>query len=233
MCFSPEASFTSGVILSAVGIAALKKIQVPSQTAFASIPLVFGVQQIAEGFVWMSFEEPAFAFAQNAGMYTFLFVARVLWPVLMPFAVLRMEEEGGLISEDRGQKSEIRVRKKIFQILIGMGSVVAIYYSYCLLFLNVAPNISGHHVQYISDFPESLAVPVFFIYAVAGIAPMFVSSIQRMRAFGVLMFVSCLITGVFYLEFLTSVWCFFAALTSLMIIWILQGTRTVRSLSPA
>lgn len=226
MCFSPEASFTSGFILSAVGIAALKKIQVPSQTAFASIPLVFGVQQIAEGFVWMSFADPAFAFAQNAGMYTFLFVARVLWPVLMPFAVLRMEKEGGQMSENRGRKSESRVRKRILQILIGMGSVVAVYYSYCLLFLNVAPNISGHHVQYISDFPESLAVPVFFIYAIAGIAPMFVSSIQRMRAFGVLMFVSCLITGVFYLEFLTSVWCFFAAVISVMILWIVSRSKS-------
>lgn len=49
MCFSPEASFAGGIIISAIGVATVKKIHNPSQLVFASIPLFFGVQQITEG----------------------------------------------------------------------------------------------------------------------------------------------------------------------------------------
>ncbi len=52
---------------------------------------------------------------------------------------------------------------------------------------------------------------------------------RRMSLMGILMMVSCLITGVFYAEYLTSVWCFFAAITSGVIYWILsEAPVTVR-----
>jgi len=44
MCFSPEASFAGGVIISAIGIATVKKVHKPSQIIFATIPLFFGIQ---------------------------------------------------------------------------------------------------------------------------------------------------------------------------------------------
>ena len=105
--------------------------------------------------------------------------------------------------------------------MLGMGLLVSLYYMYCLIFLNVAPNISGNHIQYISDFPESLAVPVFIIYFLAGVPPLFVSSIKRTRLLGWLMFIACIITGIFYVEYLTSVWCFFAAGVSVAVYWII------------
>ena len=209
MCFSAEASFTAGTVLTAVGAVALKQVNVPKRYAFASVPLVFGIQQLAEGMVWLSFADPAYAGLQKSGMYLFLFVARVVWPALMPFAVLMMEEQ---------QKKRLPMK-----ILLAMGLSVSFYYSYCLLFMNVAPNIAGNHVQYISDFPDWLAVPVFFIYFIASLVPLFISSVPRMRTFGVLMFIACAITGIFYIEFLTSVWCFFAAIISLVILWIMRG----------
>ena len=48
MCFSTEASFISGAVLSIIGIATIKKAQTPAQIIFAVIPLLFAVQQIAE-----------------------------------------------------------------------------------------------------------------------------------------------------------------------------------------
>jgi hypothetical protein len=46
MCFSPEASFVGGIIISTVGVVTLRKVHKPSQLVFASIPLFFGIQQI-------------------------------------------------------------------------------------------------------------------------------------------------------------------------------------------
>ncbi len=213
MCFSAEASFVSGTILTAVGAVALKQVKVPNQYAFASVPLVFGLQQLAEGMVWLSFADPVYSGLQKTGMYLFLFVARIVWPALMPFAVLMMEEQ---------QK-----KKMPMKILLAMGLSVSIYYSYCLLFMNVAPTIAGNHVQYISDFPEWLAVPVFFIYFFASITPIFISSVPRMPIFGALLFIACAVTGIFYFEYLTSVWCFFAAIISVVILWIMRGKSNI------
>lgn len=211
MCFSLEASFVGGVVLSSVGVATLKKVEKPSQILFASIPLFFGVQQISEGLVWLGLENPAYPNLKDIGMYVFLVMARVLWPMLIPLSVLFLEENVK--------------KKKLMTIFLVMGASVSLYYSYCLLFLNVAPNIAGHHIQYISDFPEVIAVPVFIIYFIGSITPLFISSVKRMNIFGGLLFFSAAITAIFFVEFLTSVWCFFAAAISVIIYWILNESR--------
>jgi hypothetical protein len=208
MCFSAGASFASGIVISSIGAVALKEVKKPSQIAFASIPLLFGIQQIAEGFVWLALTDPEYAHFQKAGTCLFLVMAKVVWPAMIPLSVLLMEE---------GSKN-----KRMLSILLAMGLSVSLYYSYCLVFLNVIPQIAGHHIQYISDYPESLAVPVFFVYFIAGITPLFISSIRRTRLLGVLMFFSCLITALFFVQYLTSVWCFFAALISVVVLWILR-----------
>jgi hypothetical protein len=213
MCFSPEASFAGGVVISAVGVAALRKVHEPSQIVFAGIPLCFGIQQIAEGWLWLSLLRPEYAGVQNPSTYVFLFVARVLWPTMIPLSVLLMEVN--------------RKRRRIVSVLLAMGVSVSAYYMYCLLFLKVTPHIAGRHIQYVSDFSESLAVPVFIIYFIAGVAPLFVSSMKGTRLLGTLMFVSCLVTAVFFFQYLTSVWCFFAAIMSVVIYWILRESHQV------
>lgn len=65
MCFSPEASFVGAVVISAVGIATITKITNPSQIVFASIPLFFGIQQIAKGFLWISLPYPEYIIVQK------------------------------------------------------------------------------------------------------------------------------------------------------------------------
>lgn len=96
---------------------------------------------------------------------------------------------------------ENRRRKRILLVLLAMGLSVSLYYAYCLLLLNVIPQIAGYHIQYISDFPESLAVLVFVIYFIAGITPLFLSSIRKTRLLGVLMFLSCLVTAILFVQF--------------------------------
>ena len=47
MCFSATASFITGGVLSAVGVVTIKKAEKKSEIPFASIPLLFGIQQMA------------------------------------------------------------------------------------------------------------------------------------------------------------------------------------------
>lgn len=217
MCFSAEASFAGGIVISAIGIATVKKVHDPSQLVFACIPLFFGIQQIVEGFLWLTLPHQEYHNVQKIGTYLFLIMADVLWPVMIPLAVLLMEKN-------------IR-KKKILRILIVLGFSLSSYYVYCLFFLNVTPKIMGYHIQYDTDFPESLAIPAFVIYLIVTITPLFVSSINRTYLLGILMFLSCLGTAIFFVQFITSVWCFFAALISGVIFWILRDSKRAFNLN--
>ena len=106
-----------------------------------------------------------------------------------------------------------------------MGISVSVYYAYCLLFFNVTPKIMGYHIQYKNNFPNSMTMLAFITYFIASVTPLFVSSVKRTRLLGILMFLSFLITAVFYLQSLASVWCFFAALMSGVIFWILRDAK--------
>jgi hypothetical protein len=58
-------------------------------------------------------------------------------------------------------------------------------------------------------------------YVIATIAPLFVSSVRRMWVFGFMIAVSYLVASIFFSQYLISVWCFFAAIMSGVIYWVL------------
>ena len=211
MCFSPEASFAGGIIISTIGVATILKVHKPSQIVFASIPIFFGIQQIIEGVLWLTLPNPDYGGVQKWFTYLFLIMAEVLWPMMIPLSVLLMEEN--------------KKRKRILRILLLLGVALSLYYAFCLFSFNVTPEIKGFHIQYTDNFPESLRLVAFGVYVVASITPLFVSSIQRTHLLGILMFLSCLVTALFFRYYLTSVWCFFAALISGVIFWILRDSK--------
>lgn len=218
MCFSAEASFASGAVLSAIGIATVKKVSRPEQRLFAVIPLLFATQQFAEGVLWTTLRSGGYERLQNAAMYIFLITALVIWPVMVPLSIWFMEK--------------VKERKKILLGLVVMGGAVSLIYSYYLISHTVSVQISGFHLLYIIDEFPNLQY-AFIFYLLPTIAPLFVSTVRRMWLFGILIATSCLITGVFYAEYLTSVWCFFAALISVTVYWVLIESRSqVGELAP-
>jgi len=211
MCFSAEASFAGGIIISAIGIATVTKVHKSSQLIFASIPLFFGVQQFTEGVLWLTLPNPDFISIQKASTYLFLIMAEVLWPIMIPLSVLFMEEN---------QK-----KKKILQLFLILGVSVSIYYAVLLALFNVNPEIMGYHIHYHTNAPQTFGVLTFLIYLAVTIIPLFISSIKKTHLLGVLMFLSCAVTVVFFRQYLTSVWCFFAAIISGVIFWILRDSK--------
>ncbi|MFA6126895.1 MAG: DUF6629 family protein [Bacteroidales bacterium] len=211
MCFSAEASFAGGIIISAIGVATVTRVHKPSQLLFALIPIFFGIQQVNEGILWLTLAHPGHENLLKFSTYLFLVMADILWPSIIPLSVLLMEEK--------------KKKKKILRIFLLAGITLSLYYTYCLINFSVTPEIAGYHIQYISEFPKSLAMTAFAIYLIVTITPLFISSIQRTHLLAVLMFLSCAVTAIFFTQFLTSVWCFFAALISGVIFWILRDSK--------
>jgi hypothetical protein len=203
MCFSASASFGAGVVLTVIGVATIKKSQHSSQLLFASIPLIFGVQQIAEGILWISLPNPDSIPIQKIFTTIFLFFAQVLWPIWVPIAIMHLEKK--------------ETRTKFQKVLVAAGAVVGSYLAYCLLVFHVEAKIMEHHISYVQDYPAQLRKFVLLFYAMSTIVPAFFSHIKHIWLLGATILIAYLVTAFFYEHYILSVWCFFSSIISLLV----------------
>lgn len=211
MCFSASASFGAAIVLSAISVSTIKKTQQTSQLYFAGIPLIFCLQQISEGFLWLSLTNPSYASLQQPMTYIFLFFAQILWPIWIPFALLMLEKNAK--------------RKKFQSILFLIGVLVSSYQLYSLIGFPAEAKIIGSHIFYQHDYPVRFGNYGDLLYFSATIIPTFISSIKRMWLLGLFITIAYAITALFYTKHVISVWCFFASIISILILFILQGMK--------
>jgi len=208
MCFSATASFTAGAVLTVIGVASIKKTNHKSQLLFASIPLIFGVQQFAEGVLWLTLPNSDLISIQKVATFIYVGFAQVVWPICVPIAILHLEKR--------------KSRKWTQRILVGAGLLLGGYLAYCLLIYPVEGKIIEYHIAYTLDYPNELRIFVITLYPLATIAPPFFSNIKRMWILGVTILFAYLVTAIFYENYLLSVWCFFSSVISISIYFIIK-----------
>lgn len=214
MCFSAEASFGAGIVLSAIGIATIKKVSHKSQLMFAGIPFLFAFQQFSEGMLWIYLKENQNQDAVDFFKYLFLFFAQVLWPLWVPTAFLLLEKNGNL--------------RKLITLTLLVGLTVSLYLGYCLLNYKVTVAIVDHHIQYTLFYAISIASISGILYVTPTVIPPFISSIQRTTALGAIILVSYITTKIFYDQYVISIWCFFAAILSAAVYWVMLNLKKVQ-----
>ena len=207
MCFSAEASYGASIVLSAIGIATIKKVSHKSQLMFAGIPFLFAFQQFSEGMLWIYLKENQNQEAIDFFKYLFLFFAQVLWPLWVPTAFLLLEKNGNL--------------RKLITLTWLVGLTVSLYLGYCLLNYKVTVAIVDYHMQYTLFYAQSIASISGILYVTPTVIPPFISSIQRTTALGAIILVSYLSTKLFYDQYVISIWCFFAAILSTAVYWVM------------
>lgn len=214
MCFSAEASFSSSIILGVVGVIAIKKVKVPSQYLFASIPFLFSFQQFAEGILWLSLTHQEFAFLQTLTTYIFLIIAQIIWPTWVPLSIVLLEKN--------------KKRKKILHIILGIGMMLSIYLAYCFSSFPVNAEISSHHIQYNMAFPHIQKHYVWLtgmFYFIPTVVTTFVSSAKRMKILGIAIFISSLLALSFTFKYFISIWCFLASIMSVIVLLVVMKLR--------
>lgn len=213
MCFSAEASFGSAVILGGIGIAALKSCKSNAYYCLAAIPFLFAMQQFAEGVVWVHFnkyplDKPILQMAIDA----FLIFAFLVWPVWIPLSLALVE------------KTPWRRHVIVGVLILGIGlSSLNLMYA---LRETAAVKVVNHSLQYLGQAPEQM-----FLYPFIILFPCFISSIRSISIFGMLVLAGYVVANYFYLHNFISVWCFFAALVSLIILKIVKDNQTQESIA--
>ena len=200
MCFSSTASFGAAIALAIIGVASIRAKTSVKQTAFCIIPIVFSIQQIAEGFIWLSFTDAHYLVCRQWCAYIFLTCAYVIWPILIPFAILKIENK------------KRNIQSLSFVYFIGIAT--SIVYLISMLVYPVESLLVEHHIKYILHYPSWVLIIGSVCYGVATVVPAFISSVKKVWILGLLVALSYIITSLYFREYVISVWCYFAALIS-------------------
>lgn len=211
MCFSATASFVVGGALSAVGGLAMAQAKTRSELLFASIPLLFGIQQAIEGVVWLSFGSPLLNIIAT---YAYSMFSHVLWPIFVPVSVLLIEND--------------LTRKKVLQLFSFLGFAVGSFLLYFIIVDPVTAHIVNNSIAYHS--PHFYRFLIMALYLIATCGSCLFSSHRVINLFGVVLLVSFAIATWFFLATFFSVWCFFAAILSVLVYWHFKRMPLVRVL---
>jgi hypothetical protein len=216
MCFSPQASFIAGTALLPAGIycaqAAVRKD--PRFVPLALVPFAFGVQQISEGFVWLGLREENGPLVEQASVI-FLFFAVAFWPCWIPLSMA--------IAESRRPQ----------QIALTLITVVGLAWLWLYFPLAVDPakflttEIAQHSIRYdVGELPGFALAPRIvwrLAYLLVICVPLGVGRLDPGGNRSASLIGGLLVAGLFgvtyflYWHAFLSVWCFFAAVVSLLL----------------
>lgn len=219
MCLSASVSFAVGSALLPAGVyclhAALRKDRRYLLLAF--VPIAFGLQQVSEGFVWHGLNMEDDELTRRASV-VYLFFAMAFWPFWISLSLFVPES---------------RPRMRLVFALLAAVSLL-----YFWLYAPIASdserwlttNIAGHSVRYeVSGLPGYQVVPralwrVVYLLIVA--VPLALGRIGGTTEPLIGPIGGVLLTGMFLVSYLlfweafTSVWCFFGAVLSLMLVFV-------------
>ena len=201
MCFSATASFVAGGSLTVAGAVALARAKERAELPYAAIPLLFAIQQLIEGALWLV--RTSEASGPGAPLtFTYSLFSHVLWPIYIPFAALSLEG--------------IAWRRGWMAAFAAAGSAAGLYLFFNMLRFPIEARIVGGHIEYAS--PHFYALLVMSGYLGGTCLSLLVSSHRHVVLFGVAALGSFIYSYVVYARWLISVWCFFAAALSVIVL---------------
>lgn len=199
MCFSAGASFTTAAVLGAAGVAGAVRKPKENEWLYAGIPFFFALMQLIEGAQWLFLRSGQGS--QVLG-YAFLLFAFFFWPTYIASAVYLMEPS--------------RKRKKILQWFVAAGVVSALVMLPVYLSEVLVVEAASGHIRY------AIFIPLFgissLLYTAIGCGAPLLSSFRWVRVFGAALLISFGVALWFYAQAFASVWCFFTAVLSVLVL---------------
>ena len=209
MCFSAPASFIAAAVAGTVGAACVARVREPGDWPLAAMPIVFAVQQAIEGFLWLHLASDPTSATSAALTETFLVFALVVWPVYAPLAAYAAEPDAR--------------RRTWMALCIAAVIAVALYFFTSMAQAPRMATIQEHHIAYSAD--PDLPVAIRMLYPVATCLSLLLSSHRAVALAGFVIFIGSLVSYWMYWNAFTSVWCFFAAIASALIIFHFERAR--------
>ncbi len=202
MCFSPQADFTAGAVVVGVGIETLRRVRMRRELLVGALPLLFGIHQLVEGVVWLGLRGEVSAGLSDAAKEIYIVFAHAVLPALVPLGFTLLEAD--------------RRRARWMWPLVGLGTLLGAYLLWQVTAYPVAAQEQARCIDYTTHTPNNLLIGALYVVVTCG--PALMSSRRHLRWFGVVSLVGVIAAALVRVDELTSLWCVYVALVSVLIL---------------
>jgi len=206
MCLAPQVDLIAGAAMAVVAVDAARHCRDIRTAPIAALPAIFAFHTLTSAFVWWGLQGAISPDLGSTATQVFLAIAFVLWPVYIPIAVLLVEPRGW--------------RRFALMGLIGLGA----YSSLTFLIPLLAGKGTAVACPYYIDFDiAGVDMTSSMLYLVATCGALLLASDRHLRLWG---WANVAAVGVLILmagRGLPSLWCFWAACTSVFVAWYLRS----------
>lgn len=213
MCFSATASFAAAAVTGVLGLMTLGRAHGRAQFVLAATPMIFAVQQAIEGTLWLALESGAGGGIVTNLTYAYLFFAEAWWPVFVPVAVLLVEPD--------------ERRRRFIMLTLGVGVTVGAYLFWIVFSAQPRAAIIDDHLVYAVGRPSAFIAQPAYLFAT--VAPLLLSSQRVLKALGLVVLVGAVTAYLLYTAAFVSVWCFFAAVASAVLVYHFSRLKQIAS----
>jgi hypothetical protein len=202
MCFSPEADFTAGVVVAGVGVETLRRVRARRELIVGALPLLFGIHQLVEGFVWLGLRGQVSSGLGDAAKEAYVVYAHAVLPVIVPFGFMLLEPD--------------HRRSRWMWPLVCLGLVLGVYLLWQITAYPVGAREEARCIDYTTHTPNDVLIGAIYVVVTCG--PALLSSRRHLRWFGVVCLIGVIATALVRVDELTSLWCLYVALVSVLIL---------------
>jgi hypothetical protein len=196
VCFSPEGDLVGGIVVTAIGVDAARHLRHRNDhLALAALPLLLGVHEIDEAFVWWGLQGVVPHGLGRAAMWIYLIVAFVVLPIFVPLVIMLLEPTA-------------RRRLRIMPFL-AIGAVVSAVLLETMLRNGPSVTLGAYHLAYSIGLQHGVVVIGLYIVATCG--SLLASGFRHIVVFGLANLVAVSILARLSADGFASLWCFYAA----------------------
>jgi hypothetical protein len=202
MCFSPQADFTAGAVIAGLGVQTLRRVRVRRELIVGALPLLLGIHQLVEGFVWLGLRGEVSPRMGDTAKETYIVFAHAILPALVPLGFTLLEPE--------------RRRARWMWPVVGLGLLLGAYLLWQVTAYPVGVQLQARCIDYTTHTPNDLLIGVLYVVVTCG--PALMSSRRYLRWFGVVSVIGVIAAALVRVDELTSLWCAYVALVSVLIL---------------
>lgn len=201
MCFSPQADFVAGAVIAGVGVETLRRVRVRRELVVGALPLLFGIHQLVEGFVWLGLRGQVSPGLGNTAKEAYIIYAHAVLPAIVPICFMLLEPE--------------RRRSRVMMGMACVGVLLGAYLLWQVTAYPVGAQEQARCIDYTTHTPNDALIGLLYVAVTCG--PALISSRRYLRWFGLISLVGVIVTAVVRVDELTSLWCVYVAIVSVLI----------------
>lgn len=198
MCFSPEGDLVGGLVVTAIGLDACRHVRGRfDHRLLAAFPLLLGVHQLTETFVWWGLQGVVPLTVGRVAMWIYLIVAFVVLPILVPVVIMLLEPKR---------------RKWRIAPFLAIGVVVSGILLEAMVRRHPTVHLGAYHLSYTIGLQHGIVIIGLYIVATCG--SLLASGFRDIVYFGLVNVAAVVILARLSADGFASLWCFYAALAS-------------------